>query len=68
MVSYPAQPAPLTPYNASTTWPGGIDPTVSVYRLPATTGGRRKATRKGRKGTRKTRKGRKGNRKAARRH
>ncbi len=53
---------------AYTTWPGGIDPTVSVYRLPAT-GGKltksRKAHRKTyRKASRKTQ--RKANRKASR--
>lgn len=61
MVSYPPQPAPLSPFNTYTSWPGGVDPTVSVYKMPVT-GGKRKASRKAhrkasRKAHRKTRKG-----------
>ncbi len=53
MHPYPPQPAPLSPFQTYTSWPGGIDPTVSVYKLPVT-GGSRKRTRKGRKADRKT--------------
>lgn len=54
----------LSSVPAYTTWPGGIDPTVSIYRLPAT-GGKRKATRMtNRKANRKA--NRKTNRKANR--
>ncbi len=49
-----------------TTWPGGIDPTVSVYKLPAVGGKSRKAGRKAsRKAHRKAH--RKASRKAGRR-
>lgn len=65
--SIPSQTS-LSNVAAYTTWPGGIDPTVSVYRLP-TTGGKRSKSRKVpgkacRKATRKV--GRKGSRKAYR--
>ena len=44
----------LSNVNTYTTWPGGIDPTVSVYKLPAVGGKSRKAHRKAhRKATRK---------------
>ena len=49
---------------AYTTWPGGIDPTVSVYRLPATGGKRTKSRKAHRKASHKTQ--RKANRKASR--
>jgi hypothetical protein len=52
MHPYPPQPAPLSPFQTYTSWPGGIDPTVSVYKLPVI-GGSRKRTRKGRKAHRK---------------
>jgi len=52
----------LSSVPAYTTWPGGIDPTVSVYRLPATGGKRRRSTR--RRTSRKA--GRKVNRKSNR--
>lgn len=36
----------LSNFNTYTTWPGGVDPTVSVYKLPAVGGKSRKAHRK----------------------
>ena len=30
-VKAPPQPAPLSPYNTYTTWPGGVDPTAPVF-------------------------------------
>ncbi len=65
---YAKMPAAIPPQTslssvpAYTTWPGGIDPTVSVYRLPATGGKRSRSTR--RKASRKA--NRKVNRKANR--
>ncbi len=45
----PPQPAPLRPYDAYTTWPGGVDPTARLFNTDnqATKGGRRRrATRR----------------------
>jgi hypothetical protein len=65
LIPAPPQPPSLTPYNTYTTWPGGVDPTASVFRTDNQKfGGSRKGTRKNRKDTRKdTRKGRKASRK-----
>ncbi len=45
----PASPAPLSPYNAYTTWPGGVDPTAALFNTDNQRGGRksrRRATRR----------------------
>lgn len=36
-----ASPAPLSPYPAYTSWPGGVDPMAALYR-----GGRRRRTQR----------------------
>ncbi len=37
----PASPAPLSQFNAYTTWPGGVDPTAALYRADNQRGGRK---------------------------
>ena len=68
LIPAPPQPPSLTQYNTYTTWPGGIDPTASVFRTDNQKfGGTRKATRKtSRKNRKGTRKDRKASRKASR--
>ncbi len=55
----PVSPAPLSQFNAYTTWPGGVDPTAALYKSDNQRGGRksrrRRATRRRRAGTRKHR-------------
>jgi hypothetical protein len=46
----PASPAPLSSYNAYTTWPGGVDPTAALFRSDNQRGGRK--SRRSRKATR----------------
>ena len=58
----PASPAPLSPYNAYTTWPGGVDPTAALFNTDNQRGGR-KSRRSRRRATR-----RKHRRNATRRH
>ena len=67
-IKSPPQPPSLSQQNTYTTGPGGIDPTAPVFNTDnQKIGGKRKATRKGRKATRKaSRKGRKATRKASR--
>lgn len=61
LVKAPPQPAPLTPYNTYTTWPGGVDPTASVFNTDnQKIGGKRKSRkakklRKSKKASRKSR-------------
>ena len=47
----PASPAPLSSYNAYTTWPGGVDPTAALFRSDNQRGGR-KSRRSRRRATR----------------
>ncbi len=42
----PASPAPLSPYNAYTSWPGGVDPTVALFRSDNQRGGRKTRRRR----------------------
>jgi len=58
---HPAPLAPLRSVDAYTSWPGGVDPTVALYRADNQKGGK---TRKNRRASRKNRK----NRKASRRN
>ena len=53
----PASPAPLSQFNAYTTWPGGVDPTAALYKSDNQRGGRKSrrrhaASRKHRRNTR----------------
>lgn len=57
------EPAPLSPYDTYTSWPGGIDPSARLFNADNQKGGRswsrkaeRKASRKSRKANRKSRK------------
>lgn len=52
-VPAPASPAPLSQYNAYTTWPGGVDPTAALYNSDNQRGGR-KSRRRRRTGRRRT--------------
>lgn len=62
LIRAPPQPAPLSSHSTYTTWPGGVDPTASVFSTDVQKGGRknrkasRKASRKNRKASRKNRK------------
>ena len=56
LIPAPPQQAPLSQYNTYTTWPGGIDPTASVFRTDNQKFGGKRKTRKGRKNAKKTRK------------
>lgn len=55
----PASPAPLSQFNAYTTWPGGVDPTAALYKSDNQRGGRksrrRRSTRRRRAATRRHR-------------
>ena len=62
LIKSPPQPPPLSQYNAYTSWPGGIDPTASVFNTDnQKIGGKRKTrnrkNRKNRKNSRKVSKG-----------
>jgi hypothetical protein len=51
LIRSPPQPAPLSKFDAYTTWPGGVDPTASLFNTDnqkGVAGGRRgrKASRK----------------------
>jgi len=65
LIRSPPQPPSLSSYNAYTTWPGGVDPTASLFNTDnQRVGGRRsrknrKNARKSRKNMRKSRKSRK---------
>jgi hypothetical protein len=59
---HPAPLAPLSSQNAYTSWPGGVDPTVSQFRTEQMGGKTRRNARKARKATRKNRKDRKNTR------
>jgi len=60
---HPAPLAPLRSVDAYTSWPGGVDPTVALYRADNQKGGKnRKASRKNRKASRKNRKASRRNR------
>lgn len=41
----PASPAPLSQFNAYTTWPGGVDPTAALYKSDNQRGGRKSRRR-----------------------
>ena len=56
---HPAPLAPLRSVDAYTSWPGGVDPTVALYRADNQKGGRK---------TRKSRNRKNRNRKASRRN
>lgn len=57
---HPAPPAPLSSMDSYTSWPGGVDPTVSLFRTDTQKGGKtRRWCRKNRKNTRKAQKARK---------
>ena len=55
----PASPAPLSQFNAYTTWTGGVDPTAALYKSDNQRGGRksrrRRSTRRRRAATRRHR-------------
>ncbi len=59
----PASPAPLSQYNAYTTWPGGVDPTAALFNADNQRGGR-----KSRRHRRRASRNRKHRRSATRRH
>lgn len=61
----PVSPPPLSPYNAYTSWPGGVDPTAALYKSDNQHGGTRRHRR--RKTSRKHRRTGRGTRRAARR-
>lgn len=42
----PASPAPLSQFNAYTTWPGGVDPTAALYKSDNQRGGRKSRRRR----------------------
>ena len=68
-----ASPAPLSSHNAYATWPGGVDPSASLFNTDNQKGGKntrnnRKASRKNRKASRKNRKASRKNRKASRKN
>lgn len=55
LIRSPPQPPSLSSYNAYTTWPGGVDPTASLFNTDnQRVGGRRKNSRKSRKNSRKS--------------
>ena len=61
LIKSPPQPPPLSQYNAYTSWPGGIDPTASVFNTDNQKigGKRKKSSKRNNRKTRTTRKSRK---------
>jgi hypothetical protein len=70
LIKSPPPQAPLSSHNAYTSWPGGVDPSVALFRTDNQKGGRKntlkkskKSKKNARKSTRKNNmKGRKNNR------
>ena len=61
---HPAPQAPLSSFDAYTSWPGGVDPSVSQFRTEGQAAGKWCRSRKNRKASRKaSRKNRKASRK-----
>ena len=52
---HPAPLAPLRSVDAYTSWPGGVDPTVALYRADNQKGGKKTRKNRNRKATRKNR-------------
>lgn len=46
MRNFPAQPPPLRPYDAYTTWPGGVDPTAPLFGTDNQKGGKSRRRRR----------------------
>jgi len=68
VISSPPQPAPLSPYNTYTSWPGGVDPSTPLFRTDNQKGGRSRKNRNNRKNRKASRKNRKASRKAPRKN
>ena len=59
LVKAPPQPAPLSPYDTYTTWPGGVDPTAALFKTDfQKIGGKTKKVKKAKK-AKQSRKGKK---------
>ena len=63
----PASPAPLSSFNAYTTWPGGVDPTAALFRSDNQRGGRKSRRSRQRRATRRRATRRASRRRAGRR-